>query len=96
MLAVTSCKPDAAPYCRAQCCSQLAIHAVCLQVEIAGKSVRVFVFPEAPAGGSQPAASEQSVARYTFQVGSVDTFERQLESAQARTISRSAVQSVHL
>eukprot|EP00892_Ulva_mutabilis_P001410 jgi/Ulvmu1/1126/UM106_0043.1 len=53
------------------------------KVEIAGKTVRVFVFPETAGAGTQQGATEQSAAKYTFQVGSVDTFERQLESAQA-------------
>lgn len=61
-----------------------------LQIEIAGKTVRVFVFPESSTtssdmgggNGNAPGKPPASFLRYSFQVGSVETFERQLEAAQ--------------
>lgn len=64
-----------------------------LQVVVAGKEARVYVFPDdtsaAPASGGTsgagsgaPSQQRPSVHRYSFQIGSVESFERHLEDAQ--------------
>ena len=59
-----------------------------MQVVVAGKEARVYVFPDdapapsaAGAGGAAP-APRPSTHRYSFQIGSVESFERHLEDAQ--------------